>query len=148
MASSDRLAVTLGDVRAIAALDRASAPRTVEGILSAVPIAGTAFHAMYSGSEVATMIPSTIWLPTENATSRVLPGDLAYYKVPGGEHHGFPDDLAELCWFYDRDARPSMADGPVAVNLFGRFIEGWDALASACRAMRASGTQPVLIDAG
>ncbi len=146
MASSERLAVTLGGVTAIAELDRDRAPTTVDGILAALPVSGDAFHGMYSGSEVALMIPATVWLPTENATSRVVPGDLAYYKVRGGEHYGFPDDLAELCWFYDRDARPSMADGPVAVNVFGRFADGWDAFADACREMRQTGAQPASVE--
>ena len=103
-------------VSAIAELDRERAPRTAAGIVAALPFQGMAGHAIYSGSEVAFFIPPEVWLPVENATSRVLPGDLAYYRFRGGRHYGFPDDVAELCWFYDRDATPSMPDGPVAVT--------------------------------
>lgn len=150
MASSDppRLRVTFVDagVSATAALDPSRAPRTVAGVLDALPLEGRATHAIYSGSEIAFFIPPTLWLPQENATNRVLPGDLAYYRFRGGEHYGFPDDVAELCWFYDRDASPSMPDGPVRVNVFGRFTEGWDEFAAACRAMRTEGATQVRVE--
>jgi hypothetical protein len=137
------------DVSAVAELDRDGAPGTVAGILAALPFEGEAAHAVYSGSEVAFFIPPEVWLPTENATSRVLPGDLGYYRFRGGEHYGWPDDVAELCWFYDRDATPSMPDGPVRVNVFGRFTEGWEAFAATCRAMRREGAKLLRVeDAG
>ena len=150
MASSDdpRLRVTFPEtqVSAIAELDPTAAPQTVAGVIAALPLAGTAGHAIYSGSEIMFFIPPTVWLPAENATSRVLPGDLGYYRFRGGAHYGFPDDVAELCWFYDRDATPSMPDGPVRVNIFGRFTEGWTEFAAACRAMRSEGAQSVRVD--
>jgi len=59
---------------------------------------------------------------------------------------GYPEDIAEICWFYDRDARPSTAEGPVAVNLFGRFTEGWDEFALVCRSMRGQGSKQVRFD--
>lgn len=86
------------------------------GVLECMPIEGTCGHAIYSGSEVMLRIPPEVWLPGEKATQQVLPGDLAYYPLRGGEHYGWPTDVAELCWFYDRDATPSMPDGPVAVE--------------------------------
>jgi len=59
---------------------------------------------------------------------------------------GYPEDIAEICWFYDRDARPSTAEGPVAVNLLGRFTEGWDEFALVCRSMRGQGSKQVRFD--
>jgi hypothetical protein len=145
MASSEtprlRFTFVTEGISAVAELDPVRAPETVAGILDGLPLRGTAGHAIYSGSEVAFFIPPTIWLPVENATSRVLPRDLAYYRFRGGEHYGWPDDVAELCWFYDRDATPSMPDGPVQVNVFGRFTQGWDEFAAACRAMRTDGAK-------
>jgi hypothetical protein len=145
---SPRLRVTFvtEGVSAIAQLAPGDAPETVAGLLAAMPIEGESFHGIYSGSEVACLIPSELRFPGENATSRVLPRDLGYYRGRGGELHGFPDDFAELCWFYDRDGRPSMPDGPVAVNLIGRFTEGWEAFAAVCRAMRREGVKPVRFD--
>ncbi len=149
MASSERplLRFSLGSgVTALAELRPDHAPATVAGILAAAPFQGMAFHAIYSGSEVAMLLPSDVWLPVENATHRVVPGDLGYFRFRGGRWHGFPDDVAEMCWFYDRDATPSMPDGPVAVNLIGRFTDGWEAFAAACRDMRNSGSQPLSIE--
>lgn len=133
-------------VAATAELLSAMAPQTVTGVLGAVPLTGLCNHAIYSGSEIAFMIPASVWLPTENASVHVVPGDLAYFKFEGGRHYGFPDDTAELCWFYDRDAVPSMPEGPVAVNIFGRFTEGWENFAAACRAMRTEGARQLTVD--
>ncbi len=122
------------------------APRTVAGVLAGLPFEGIAQHAIYSGSEIMYPIPSEVWLPRENATSNVLPGEIAYFKVEGGRYHGHPDDLAELAWFYDRDAVPSMPDGPVAANVFARFDTGWERFAAVCRAMRVEGAKTVRVE--
>ncbi len=141
-----RLAFPDDGVSALAVLLNDEAPATVDGILAALPIKGVAGHAIYSGSEIALFIPPDIRISEENATHRVLPRDLAYYRFDGGVHYGFPDDVSELCWFYDRDAVPSMPDGPVAVNIFGRFTEGWEDFARVCRAMRTEGAKRVIVD--
>lgn len=150
MASSNspRLQVTFvaEDVAAIVELDFQAAPVSIAGILEALPIEGEAFHGIYSGSEVASLIPAAIWLPRENTTTRVLPGEIGYYRQRGGKQLGHPDDMAELCWFYDRDAIPSDPDGPVAVNIIGRFTDGWEAFAAVCRAMRTEGGKAVRFD--
>ena len=147
MASSERRALKVGfvdeGVFALAELDWEHASLTATGIAEALPFQGRAFHGIYSGSEVACFIPADVRIPTENATTRVLPGDIAYFRSPGGTSYGQPDDISEICWFYDRDARPSTPDGPVAVNVFGRFTEGWDEFASVCRSMRDQGSKPV-----
>lgn len=142
------LRFTFGDVgvSAIAELDDSRAGQTVSGVLAALPIEGRAFHGIYSGSEVACLINPEVWLPTENATSRVLPGEIGYFRQRGGETYGYPEDLAEICWFYDRDAVPSNPDGPVAVNVFGRFTDGWADFASVCRQMRLEGARPIRIE--
>ena len=57
--------------------------------------------------------------------------------------HGFPDDLSELLWIYDDDGVPSMPDGPMPVNLIGRFNEGWEEFAAVSRAMRREGAKQV-----
>lgn len=150
MASSEAAHLRIGfpdeGVWAVAELLADVAPATVAGVLEALPFEGQAGHAIYSGSEIAFFIPPSVWLPRENTTHRVLPRDLAYYRFHGGRHYGFPDDVAELCWFYDRDATPSMPDGPVAVNVFGRFEEGWDDFAAVCRSMRTEGAKRVTVD--
>jgi hypothetical protein len=140
-----RLSITFVDegVTAIAELLEDEAPKTCAAVIAALPQAGDAHHATYSGSEVAFILDRDLGIGRENATSKVIPGDLAYTRFDGGVMWGFPKDFAELCWFYDRDAVPSMPDGPVPVNIFGRFTEGFAEFAAVCRRMRREGVKRI-----
>jgi hypothetical protein len=115
------------------------APKTCEAAWRQLPADGFAQHAIYSGSEVYALWPSTFIVDRENQTSDVLPGDIAYYYQPGGLQYGFPDDLCEMCWFYDRDAVPSMPGGSIQVNLFARMIGDPQPFFDVCRRMRVEG---------
>lgn len=143
-----RLRFTFADehVAAIAELDDVLTPKTVAGMIAALPLAGSASHAICSGSEIMMFLPQRVLLPVENATSDVRPGELAYYHIQAGAHYGWPDDASELCWFYDEDAAPSMPGGPVAVNVFGRFTTGWSEFAAICRAMRTEGAKQMRVE--
>lgn len=132
-------------VTALAELFAKEAPKSVAAVLSALPQRGEAHHATYSGSEVAFILDHDLGVGRENATSKVLPGDLAYTRFDGGVMWGFPTSFAELCWFYDRDALPSMPDGPVPVNIIGRFVEGFEEFAAVCRRMRREGVKRIEI---
>ena len=140
----DRIVLTFVDegVSAVAELLE-QAPRTCAAVLAALPLTGEAHHAIYSGSEVAFVLDRDLGIGMENATAKVLPGDLAYTRFEGGERYGFPESFSELCWFYDRDAVPSMPDGPVPVNIFARFVDGFDAFAAVCRRMRREGVKRI-----
>jgi hypothetical protein len=140
-----RLSITFVDegVTATAELFANEAPKTVAAVLAALPQSGEAHHATYSGSEVAFILDRDLGIGTENATSKVLPGDLAYTRFDGGVMWGFPIPFAELCWFYDRDAVPSMPDGPVPVNIFGKFVEGFEEFGAVCRRMRREGVKRI-----
>lgn len=142
---SRRISITFVDegVTAIAELLEEQAPRTIAAVLSALPQAGEAHHATYSGSEVAFILDRDLGLGMENATSKVLPRDLAYTRFEGGVMYGFPTSFSELCWFYDRDAVPSMPDGPVPVNIFATFTEGFEEFAAVCRRMRREGVKKI-----
>ena len=133
-------------VSAVATLLWEDAPQTCQAVTNGLPFEGRAKHGIFSGAEVFLVIPPTVQVEPENASSRVLPGDLAYYSFPGGVIHGWPDPVSEILWFYDRYARPSMPDGPVAVNLFGRFEDGWEDFAEVCRAMQTEGGKPLLVE--
>jgi ABC-type glycerol-3-phosphate transport system substrate-binding protein len=134
-------------VSAVAELLEDQAPKTCAAVLTALPQVNDAHHATYSGSEVAFILDRDLGVGKENATSKVIPGDLAYTRFDGGELWGFPNTFSELCWFYDRDAVPSMPDGPVPVNIFGRFVENFDAFAAVCRRMRREGVKRVEVRA-
>lgn len=132
-------------VAAIAELNEAAAPKTCAAVIAALPQEGEAHHATYSGSEIAFTLDRDLQIGFEHATSKVIPGDLAYTRFDGGVMYGFPDSFSELAWFYDRDVTPSMPDGPVPMNLIGTFVEGFEEFARVCRAMRRSGVKPVRI---
>ncbi|MCD6598348.1 MAG: DUF3830 family protein [Bacteroidales bacterium] len=98
-------------------------PRTCNGIIKHLPLESIATHARYSGSEVAILLSTDIKIGREKATSAVQTGDIAYVWLNRDDHYGLDDDVSEICWFYDKDSTPTMAEGPVRVNVFAR-IEG------------------------
>lgn len=142
-----RIVVTFVDegISAVAELLEAQAPKTCAAVLAALPQLSEAHHATYSGSEIAFILDRDLGVGKENATSKVIPGDLAYTRFEGGELWGFPDTFSELCWFYDRDTTPSMPDGPVAPNLIGTFVEGFPEFAAVCRRMKREGVKRIAI---
>jgi hypothetical protein len=144
-----RVVLTFVDegVSAVAELLEDQAPKSCAAVLAALPQTTEAHHATYSGSEVAFILDRDLEVGKENATSKVIPGDLAYTRFEGGELWGFPNTFSELCWFYDRDAVPSMPDGPVPVNIIGRFVENFAAFAAVCRRMRREGVKRIEIRA-
>jgi len=72
-------------------------PRTCSELIKNLPLESIGTHARYSGSEVAMLLSTDIKI-----------GD---------------DDVSEIAWFYDKDATPTMAEGPVLGNIFAK-IEG------------------------
>lgn len=117
------------------------APRICAFVWASLPQEGYAHHAVYSGSEIAFDIGAQFSARLENMTSRVLPGDVGYWFLPGGMMYGLPDAITEFMWFYDRDAEPRMPEGPVQVAIFGRMVGDTQAFYAACRAMRRSGQE-------
>jgi hypothetical protein len=117
------------------------APQVCEFVWANLPQEGEAHHAVYSGSEIAFNIVPKFREQLENTTSRVLPGDVGYWFLPGGVVYGQPDDITEFMWFYDRDAEPRMTTGPVQVAVFGQMTGDTAAFFDACRAMRRSGQE-------
>ncbi len=98
-------------------------PRTCNEITKYLPLESIATHARYSGSEVAMLISTDIKIEREKATCAVETGDIAYVWLNRDDHYGLDDDVSEICWFYDKDSTPTMAEGPVRVNVFAK-IEG------------------------
>jgi hypothetical protein len=115
------------------------APQTCTAVWEHLPSHGYARHGIYSGSEVYVLWERPFVLQPENETNDVRPGDIAYYFQRGGVDVEFPDDLSEMCWFYDRDGRPTMPGGPVEVNVFARMIGDPTPFFDVCRRMRLEG---------
>lgn len=116
------------------------APVTCRAICDALPVAGRAHHAVYSGSEVAFILPQLLRLDREHATTEVRTGDVGFTWFAEGSSYGVDRDFAEICWFYDRDAVPSMFEGPTPVNVFAR-LENADGFFELCRRMRLEGAK-------
>ncbi len=98
-------------------------PRTCNELIKRLPLESIGTHARYSGSEVAMLLSTDIKIGREKATCAVQTGDIAYVWLNRDDHYGLDDDVSEICWFYDKDSTPTMAEGPVRVNVFAR-IEG------------------------
>ena len=110
-------------IKARARLLEEEMPRTCQELLKHLPLESKATHARYSGSEVAMLLSTNIKVGWEKATSAVQTGEVAYVWLNRDDHYGLDDDISEICWFYDKDSTPTMAEGPVRVNVFAR-IEG------------------------
>jgi hypothetical protein len=142
----EKLAITFpqDDVQLLASLRWDDAPGACELVTGVAPVVALAHHGIYSGSEIAVTVDALTELELEGPTSEVTPGDLAYTFVRAADHYGLSQDVPELCWFYDHDARPSMWEGPVKVSVFARF-EDLGALDAISRRMRVEGAKPVRI---
>jgi hypothetical protein len=136
-----RIAFPGRDVSADIELLEKQAPRVCAFVWANLPQEGYAHHGIYSGSEIAFDIDAMFPDQLENMTSRVLTGDVGYWSLAGGQMYGIADDITEFMWFYDRDAEPRMATGPVQVAIFGRIVGDAAAFYEACRAMRRSGQE-------
>ena len=127
-------------VAASARLLQEQAPDTCRAVVDALPVAGSARHGIYSGSEVYLVLPELLAPPREHATTIVGPGDVGFLRVEKGSGYGIEEAYSEVCWFYDLDATPSMPEGPIAVNVFARLYDA-DAFFVVCRRMRLEGAK-------
>jgi len=133
-------------VSAIAALLESDAPRTCQAIWSRLPFEGALEHGQWSGPETYLPIDPAIRIPPEHQSFHTIPGDIGYYALTGGVMVGWPSDMAELAFFYDRGARPSMIDGPVPMNLFARIVDNLDGFADVSRRIRREGIKPFRVE--
>src|SRR4029077_5490341 len=116
------------------------APAPRRAVWGALPAPGLARHGIYSGGEVYLVLPVLLAPPREHATTIVGPEDVGVRTVEKGSGYGIEEDYSEVCWFYDLDARPSMPEGPIAVNVFARLYDA-DSFFAVCRRMRLEGAK-------
>ena len=135
------------NITARARLLEDQAPTICQAIWEILPVDGQAMHSMLSGQEIFVILPtrSDLKLPKENATTYVVPGDIAYNFVKGGRLHSFTDDLCEVVWYYGRLAAPQLPDGPNAVSIFARFLGEPSDFYSASERIRTEGPKSVRI---
>lgn len=131
---------------AVAELLETEGPETCRMIWDRLPFEGELQHGQWSGPETYLLINPSIRIGPENQTFHTLPGEVGYYALEGGRILGWPDDMAEVTFFYDRGARPSMMDGPVPVNLFARITENLEGFAAMCRRIRRDGVKRLRVE--
>lgn len=143
----DRISVTFVEeqVSGLARLLWDEAPRTCEQVLRILPLEVQAVHAIYSGSEIALEVPQLPQFELENPTTNAQPGDIACVYLPAEDYYGIDQDLPEILWLYDSDARPGMFEGPVPIGVFARF-DDLAPIAAASMDMRVAGAKRVRID--
>ena len=90
-------------------------------------------------------LPEVIRIDPENASSSVVPGDVAFTWFEAGAFGIVEETFAEICWFYGKDAVPSMPGGPVPVSLFARITEGAEPFFAACKRIRREGVKPLQV---
>jgi hypothetical protein len=129
------------NVTAVAELFEREAPRTCEAIWKALPLEGELIHAMWSGPETYFPIDPSIRVEPEHQSVNPLPGEIGYYSLSGGRIVGWPDDFAEVAFFYGRGSRPSMPTGPVAMNVFARIVENLEGFSAVCARIHREGVQ-------
>jgi hypothetical protein len=115
------------------------APCTCQIVWNMLPVTSYFHHAIYSGSELAMVLPNFVEMGFENATSSFLPWEIGFASLKRGDYYDVEQSFSEICFFYDRNRGPRMLDGLVKVNLFARFTSGQENLYRLCRRMRIEG---------
>lgn len=146
MSNRIRLVFPVEKVLAVAELMESEAPRTCAILWNALPFEGELLHAMWSGPETYLPIPADIRIAPEHQTTHPLPGEIGFYALDGGVLIGWPHDMAELAFFYDRGAKPSMPNGPVSMNVFARIVENFQGFRAVCGRMQKEGAKLLRVE--
>jgi hypothetical protein len=133
-------------VISVAELLESEAPVTCRTIWEALPFEGELNHAIWSGPETYLPIDASIRIPPEHQTRSPLPGEIGFYAIDGGVLVDWPEDMAEVAFFYGRGSRPSMPDGPVAMNIFARIVENLAAFQAVCARIRKEGVKRLRVE--
>jgi hypothetical protein len=134
------------EVRCVAELLEAQAPRTCRAVWDALPQGGDAFHGKYARNEVYTLVEDFAPEPPgrENTTVTPIPGDVCAFWFTGQElgsaSHGYSEErrpaedrmIVDLALFYERNNLLLNPDvGWVPGNVFATIVEGLDEIAAA-----------------
>jgi len=123
-------------IRARAELLEARAPKTCALVWSLLPITAHFTHAIYSGPELAMVLPEFHEISVENATSVLLPWEICFVSLRAKDYFDVDQDFSEIAFFYDRNTGPRMLEGLAKVNVFARFVSGQDKLYDMCKRIR------------
>lgn len=115
------------------------AHKTCKLVWNLLPIQGSFHHAMYSGKEVAMILPGYYECKPENSTSALLPWEIFFVSLRATDYYDVDHDFSEIAFFYDRNTGPRMLDGLVKVNIFARFVDHHEQLYDLCNRIRDEG---------
>jgi Protein of unknown function (DUF3830) len=142
-------------VRCVAELLDAQAPRTCAAVWEALPQGGDAFHGKYARNEIYTLVADFAAQPPgrENTTITPIPGDVCAFWFTGQElgsaSHGYSDErrpdedtmVVDLALFYERNNLLLNPDvGWVPGNVFATIVEGLEEIAAASGDMWLNGS--------
>lgn len=111
-----------------------------------MPVAGDCHHAIYSGSECVLMLPEILRVEPENASADPQIDDVGFAWITPALSWVVENEFSEICWFYGKDGKPRMPEGPFPVSLFARIVEGQEAFYAVCKRMRREGVKPLRIE--
>jgi hypothetical protein len=129
----------------------AAAPQSADVLwaLGGVDRVHDAIHAMWTGPEISCPIAvaklplpvDVTAIPTENATSFPVAGELLLVPLPAGRWKGTGTaDIVDLGFFYEGGGRLLMPMGWITGNVCARVVpEDMSGLQAACRKIRAHG---------
>jgi hypothetical protein len=126
-------------ISARAELLDSDAPKTCALIWNMLPIAAYFQHAIYSGPELAMILPEVYEIEHENATTVWLPWELGFTSLRAKDYIDVKQDFSEIMFFYDRNTGPKMLEGLVKLNLFARIVSEQDALYKLALRIRLEG---------
>jgi len=138
-------------VYAIAELYEKQAAKTCELIWGCLeePMETEGIQAMWVGPELMFLIPEKNQkddpsdLPSENATTYPVPGDILFMYLPAYGSRQYYDDIRDKpIWDFFLIYGPDPIMSGHSVTLWAHIIEGLEGLAEECKKIRAEGTKP------
>ncbi|HEY2932709.1 MAG TPA: DUF3830 family protein [Acidobacteriota bacterium] len=127
------------------------APQVCRYIWNLLPLEQSLIHGQYSGAEVFVLLDNPPDIPAENQAQIPVPGELFYFRDPGGNVTSQKNPTAEICVVYGRGVILRGPEGvPTFASLFARIPGDWKYdwvdFAKACRASRRQGPRRLRIE--
>lgn len=118
------------------------APKTCRAVWDSLPVGGKAVHVICSGHSVYLSTPTPVPMEeTENAISKLLPGEIGFFFNKAGKAFGCAEDSSEIQWVYGRLGNIVNADGPCPLNIFARMVGDTAKFFDVCRRMPTEGAK-------
>lgn len=143
-----KIVINFGRAKVVAELLEDEAPKTCDLVWNLLPVEGKPFHSFESGREIFLQIPDPEpEIVPENQTIHQVPGDLfIYYKPIIYVEPEWPEikrQVAVFAFSYGRDTQVRGIYRPLAVNIFGKIVEGLELLEDEAICLRNEGVDEI-----